>query len=153
MRAGLATEMKRIGDIARETVPELQTLMAGSRGKRVYVDYCSVIDRYIMPYFKNRYITTITVRDTAEFEAWCNERLGRTPEASTLLTIAAAWQRILDLLDDAADPQGLKIPGLFLHPLKGDRKGQWAMSVSGNWRITFAFDGEDVIVVNLEDYQ
>jgi len=61
-------------------------------------------------------------------------------------------QRILDLLDDAADPQELNIPGMFLHPLKGDRKGQWAMTVSGNWRITFAFDGEDFIVVNLEDY-
>jgi toxin HigB-1 len=61
-------------------------------------------------------------------------------------------QRILDLLDDASEPQELAIPGMFLHPLKGDRKGQWAMTVSGNWRITFAFDGEDVIVVNLEDY-
>ncbi len=35
-------------------------------------------------------------------------------------------QRILDLLDDASVPQELKIPGMFLHPLKGDRKGQWA---------------------------
>jgi proteic killer suppression protein len=61
-------------------------------------------------------------------------------------------QRILDLLDDAYQPQELAIPGLFLHPLKGDRKGQWAITVSGNWRIIFAFDGEDVIVVNLEDY-
>ena len=61
-------------------------------------------------------------------------------------------QRILDLLDDACEPQELAIPGMFLHPLKGDRKGQWAMTVSGNWRITFAFDGEDVIVINLEDY-
>lgn len=41
---------------------------------------------------------------------------------------------------------------MFLHPLKGHRKGQWAMTVSENWRITFAFDGEDVIVVNPEDY-
>ena len=32
-------------------------------------------------------------------------------------------QRILDLIDDAADPQELKIPGMFLYPLKGDRKG------------------------------
>ena len=61
-------------------------------------------------------------------------------------------QRILDLLDDACQPQELAIPGLFLHPLKGDRKGQWAITVSGNWRITFAFDGEDIIVVNLEVY-
>ena len=60
--------------------------------------------------------------------------------------------RILDLLDDAVSPDDLKIPGLFLHALKGDRKGQWAVTVSGNWRITFAFDGEDVIIVNLEDY-
>ena len=40
-------------------------------------------------------------------------------------------QRILDLLDDASEPQELAIPGMFLHPLKGDRKGQWAMTVSG----------------------
>jgi len=61
-------------------------------------------------------------------------------------------QRILDLLDHACEPPDLKIPGMFLHPLKGERKGQWAMTVSGNWRITFAFDGEDVVIVNLEDY-
>ena len=60
--------------------------------------------------------------------------------------------RILDLLDDASTPEQLNIPGLFLHPLKGGRKGEWAMTVSGNWRITFRFEGEDVGAVNLEDY-
>lgn len=60
--------------------------------------------------------------------------------------------RILSLLDEASSPEQLSIPGMFLHPLKGERKGEWAMTVSGNWRITFRFDGEDVIVVNLEDY-
>ena len=94
MRAGLAPEVKRIGDIARETVREMHTLMAGGKGKRVYADYCSVIERYITPYFKNRYITTVSARDIAEFEAWRNEKLGRTPAASTLLTFASAWQRI-----------------------------------------------------------
>ena len=94
LRAGLAPELKRVGDIARETVRELHTLAAGGRGKRVYVDYCSVIERYIIPYFNQRYITTVTAQDIAEFEAWRTERLGRTPAASTLLTFAAAWQRI-----------------------------------------------------------
>jgi toxin HigB-1 len=56
------------------------------------------------------------------------------------------------LLDDACEPWELAIPGMFSHPLKVDRKGQWAMTGSRNWRIAFAFDGEDVIVVNLEDY-
>lgn len=94
MRAGLAPEIKRTGDIARETVRELQTEMTAGRGKRIYTDYCSVIERYIIPYFKNRYITTLSARDIAEFEVWRNERLGRTPAASTLLTFAAAWQRM-----------------------------------------------------------
>ncbi|MDP1682015.1 MAG: type II toxin-antitoxin system RelE/ParE family toxin [Burkholderiales bacterium] len=60
--------------------------------------------------------------------------------------------RILDLLDDASAPEQVNIPGLYLHPLKGSRKGEWAMSVSGNWRITFRFEGEDVTDVTLEDY-
>ncbi len=65
---------------------------------------------------------------------------------------AGRIERMLDLLDQATSPEQLNLPGLFLHPLKGVRKGEWAMTVSGNWRITFCFDGEDVIVVNLEDY-
>lgn len=60
--------------------------------------------------------------------------------------------RILDLLEDASSPEQVNIPGLYLHPLRGSRKGEWAVSVSGNWRITFRFEGEDVTDVTLEDY-
>jgi proteic killer suppression protein len=60
--------------------------------------------------------------------------------------------RILDLLDAAESPGDMDIPGLGLHPLKGDQKGRWAVSVSGNWRITFAFDDGDAVEVDLEDY-
>jgi proteic killer suppression protein len=60
--------------------------------------------------------------------------------------------RILDLLEAAEAPEELNVPGYGLHPLKGDRKGEWAMKVSGNWRITFRFDGRNVTDVNLEDY-
>jgi proteic killer suppression protein len=42
-------------------------------------------------------------------------------------------------------------PNVF-HQLKGVRKDTYAVSVSGNWRITFKFDGENVIDVDLEDY-
>jgi proteic killer suppression protein len=44
------------------------------------------------------------------------------------------------------------LPGLRLHPLKGDRKGYWSVSVSGIWRVTFSFDGPDAIDVDYEDY-
>lgn len=46
----------------------------------------------------------------------------------------------------------MSLPGLDLHQLKGERKGTWAVSVSGNWRITFAFSGIDVLNVDYEDY-
>ena len=44
------------------------------------------------------------------------------------------------------------LPGFRLHPLKGDLAGAWAVSVSGNWRIVWRFDGPDVVDVDLIDY-
>ena len=64
----------------------------------------------------------------------------------------ARIDRILDRLDAAMRPQDMNIPGWRLHPLRGDRKGYWAVAVSGNLRLTFAFDGEDAVDVDLEDY-
>ena len=58
----------------------------------------------------------------------------------------------LAALDSAFCIEDLDIPGYRLHPLKGDRKGIWSVSVSGNWRITFQFDDGNVYVVNYEDY-
>jgi proteic killer suppression protein len=46
----------------------------------------------------------------------------------------------------------MNLPGLDLHRLKGERQGAWAVSVSGNWRITFNFVGKDIEDVNYEDY-
>lgn len=43
-------------------------------------------------------------------------------------------------------------PGLRFHALVGDRKGQWAVWVSGNWRIVFEFEGENATNVDLVDY-
>ena len=46
----------------------------------------------------------------------------------------------------------MNAPGYDLHPLKGDLAGHWSVSVSGNWRLTFAFTGEDAIDVDYQDY-
>ncbi len=59
---------------------------------------------------------------------------------------------ILGRLNVAREPRDMGLPGLDLHPPKGERKGTWAVSVSGNWRITFAFSGPDVVNVDYEDY-
>ena len=44
------------------------------------------------------------------------------------------------------------LPGLRLHSLEGERKGSWAVWVSGNWRVTFRVVGADAEVVDYEDY-
>ena len=65
---------------------------------------------------------------------------------------AARIERLLDRLDTALRPEDMDLPGYRFHPLKGDRKGSYAVSVSGNWRLTFRFAGEDATDVDLEDY-
>ena len=59
---------------------------------------------------------------------------------------------LLVALDTAAAIEDMDVPGFRLHPLKGDRKGLWSVSMSGNWRITFAFKDGNAYVVDYEDY-
>lgn len=52
-------------------------------------------------------------------------------------------------LDGARGPDDMVMPGWRLHPLT---TGHWSVSVNGNWRMTFAFEGEDVVLVDYRDY-
>ena len=61
-------------------------------------------------------------------------------------------EEILSLLDAAAAPQALNLPGYRLHQLKGDRKGFWVMTVRANWRIVFRFEDRNAHDVELIDY-
>ncbi len=65
---------------------------------------------------------------------------------------AKRLQLILSNLDQAESPEDMDLPGLMLHELKGNRKGIWAVKVSGNYRVTFRFSGQDAEIVNYEDY-
>jgi toxin HigB-1 len=59
---------------------------------------------------------------------------------------------ILAMLDHAVRPGDMDVPGFRLHPLKGTLKGHWAISVSGNWRVTFRFEDGHVVDVDYLDY-
>lgn len=61
-------------------------------------------------------------------------------------------QEILTVLDQASTPQELGLPGYHLHPLKGDLKGFWSVTVRANWRIIFRFEGTDALDIELIDY-
>ena len=56
--------------------------------------------------------------------------------------------RILSLLDVAANPDDLAIPGFRNQPLKAELAGHWSIWVNGNWRVTFRFVDSDVELVD-----
>lgn len=58
----------------------------------------------------------------------------------------------LTALAYATDPGDMNAPGWRLHRLSGDRAKFYAVSVSGNWRLVFRFDGQDAIDVDYLDY-
>ena len=62
-------------------------------------------------------------------------------------------KHVLALLHAAQSPQSIQSrPGFRLHPLKGDRAGQWSMSVSANWRVVFRLVEGEAVDVDLVDY-
>lgn len=61
-------------------------------------------------------------------------------------------ETLLARLDGAMVPEDLNLPGYRFHGLKGKDKGRYAVDASGNWRITFGWDGKDAVDVDLEDY-
>ena len=71
---------------------------------------------------------------------------GIQPEHSSKL------QRLLFVLDNAEKVEHLNLPGYNLHQLKGDLSGQYALTVNGNWRLTFMFENKNVYILDYQDY-
>ncbi len=59
---------------------------------------------------------------------------------------------VLAHLDSATKPSDLDFPGYRLHPLKGEFRGFWSVTISGNWRIVFRFEDGAALDVDLTDY-
>ena len=85
-----------------------------------------------------------------------NKALRRFWEKGDLSAIRPDWRPkvriVLAALDTVRVPTDPDLPEFGFHPLVGDRIGRFAITVSRNWRITFAWSGEDAIDVDLEDY-
>lgn len=59
---------------------------------------------------------------------------------------------ILAILDLSRGPEGMNLPGFRLHALRGRLRGHYAVSVSGNWRVTFRFEDGSAVDVDHVDY-
>ncbi|MCR8923408.1 type II toxin-antitoxin system RelE/ParE family toxin [Dasania sp. GY-MA-18] len=81
------------------------------------------------------------------------ERLFKTGRTSGVqVKHAKRLQLILGRLNASASPNDMNLPGLYLHSLSGNKADIWSVRVSGNWRVTFRFNGEHAEIVNYEDY-
>ena len=61
-------------------------------------------------------------------------------------------ERLPDRLDASISSKDIDIPGFKFHPLKGDRIGEYSVSVTGNWRMIFSFVGQEAVHASLEDH-
>ncbi len=60
---------------------------------------------------------------------------------------------MLTALEEAENVAELEtVPGWRLHPLKGDRKGVWSLTVTRNYRLTFRVAGSTAADIDFEDY-
>ena len=81
------------------------------------------------------------------------ERYFRTGSKAGIQPKHAGRLRLqLGRLDAAMKAADMNLPGWRLHVLKGDLAGHWAVWVDENWRLTFMFDKDDVVLVDYRDY-
>lgn len=70
--------------------------------------------------------------------------------------IRADWRKkvrlILSRLDASREASEMDLPGFGFHALHGDKSGRFAVWISRNWRITFGFEGDSAVDVDMEDY-
>ena len=80
-------------------------------------------------------------------------RLYETGSASGVQASHANRLRLqLTALDTAQSIEDMDIPGFRLHPLEGEMRGRWSITVNGNWCITFEFQDGNAYVLDYEDY-
>lgn len=58
----------------------------------------------------------------------------------------------MSALHAASQPADMDLPGYHFHELGGRRKGTYSVRVTGNWRITFEWEGTDATHIDYEDY-
>lgn len=94
-RLGLAHQTHTFAQIAAVTLAELRVKIDASTGRTAYSDYVGCIEKYFVPYFKDKRLEELTNTDVVEFELWRDRQMRRKPKASTLMNFASAWNKLL----------------------------------------------------------
>ena len=93
---GLPQQVKRFGVAADACLKQLDREIEQGLRPRTNNDYKQVIHRYLIPFFGKYNLTSVDGALVREFEIWRNEKIGRMPKASTLMTHASAYNRVIE---------------------------------------------------------
>lgn len=93
---GLPQQIKRFGVAAEACLKQLDREIEQGLRPRTNLDYKRVIRLYLIPFFGKYNLTSVDGALVREFEVWRNEKIGRMPKASTLMTHASAYNRIIE---------------------------------------------------------
>ena len=107
----------------------------------------------LLPHLLRVALRTTIIRMIRSFRHKVFERFFKSgSRAGIQAAHAPRLARQLSALDAATRPEDMNRPGWDWHPLKGGLFGHWSVSVNGNWRLTFAFENGDAILVDYQDY-
>jgi hypothetical protein len=93
---GLPVISKRFADVAALCRATMKEQLENGAGKKSFRDYIIVIDKYLVPFFGDLFVTSIDYEMLQKFARWREEKMGREPRASTLNTHNSALNRIFD---------------------------------------------------------
>lgn len=85
---------KRFTDVARYVIADMRSAMKGGGGKKVFEDYITALERYLIPYFGKKHVGNIGYDDIKGFDIWRKREMKRDPKASTINTHNSALNRV-----------------------------------------------------------
>ena len=103
---------KKFGAVAKAVAESLQAQLDGGKGKVVYQTYITVINKYLIPFFKNYNINSIDYEALVKFDEWREEQMEKQPRASTITNHNTALNRVLEYAVDMGYMSNAHIPKL-----------------------------------------
>ena len=103
---------KKFGAVAKAVAANLQAQLDGGKGKVVYQTYITVINKYLIPFFKNYNINSIDYETLVKFDEWREGEMGKKPRASTITNHNTALNRVLEYAVDMGYMSNVHIPKL-----------------------------------------
>ena len=96
LKNGLPVISKRFADVAAVCIADMQKQLGAGVGKKSWRDYKIVLEKYFIPYFGDKFITSINYEELQQFAKWREQKMGHAPRASTLNTHNSALSRVFD---------------------------------------------------------